>query len=339
MATITGTEGNDDGISNPVLSGTGGDTILGLGGDDVLSTGGWLYGGSWLPALLSGGSGNDTYSVGAAFSYAIYSTPIIWVHVFSNADIVEDASAPDAADHLLPDGATPANTTIGYSDGTITLFTLTYYGVVATGRSIRLIDNYGVDDQGGLSAGVDLVTIGGAVIDLKVANPLLSFLHQGGTGSDVLQGGATDEVIDGGDGDDSLRGGDGADLLVGAAGNDRLVGEAGDDRLEGGQGDDVLRGTAGADRLAGGAGSDRMKGNAGADVFVFAANAELDRVMDFARGVDLVDVSAVFTDFAAVLAALGSAPDGSARIVSAGTEMILAGIAASDLTASDFLFA
>ena len=58
VCTITGTAGDDDGVSNPVLQGTtGDDTICGLGGNDILR-------GSIGADTLYGGAGNDTINGG-----------------------------------------------------------------------------------------------------------------------------------------------------------------------------------------------------------------------------------------------------------------------------------
>lgn len=57
----------------------------------------------------------------------------------------------------------------------------------------------------------------------------------------------------------------------------------------------------GDDRLDGGPGRDKLTGGAGADVFVFRANSNLDRVLDFEVGTDHVDVDGpglvALTDF------------------------------------------
>lgn len=71
-------------------------------------------------------------------------------------------------------------------------------------------------------------------------------------------------------------------VLTGTTGNDILQGHNGDDVIEAGAGDDILRD---------GAGQDWLQGGAGADVFIFAADGETDRVMDFQAGVDRLDLS------------------------------------------------
>lgn len=114
----------------------------------------------------------------------------------------------------------------------------------------------------------------------------------GGRGNDTLNGGAGRDTLDGGSGNDRLDGGGGADLMFGGAGADTLNGGAGRDTLDGGAGNDVLIGGSGADQLTGGPGR---------DVFVFLAvsdsrRGQADRITDFTRGDDLIDLSAIDAD-------------------------------------------
>lgn len=136
----------------------------------------------------------------------------------------------------------------------------------------------------------------------------------GTTGNDTLSGSGYDEKLYGRTGDDTIFGRSGADSLLGDAGNDllnagrgrdRLLGEDGrdtllggdqDDRLSGGTGDDSLRGDAGNDRIDGGAGNDILAGGAGRDRFIFTPSGQAegvwtDRITDFTRGTDLIDLS------------------------------------------------
>lgn len=102
----------------------------------------------------------------------------------------------------------------------------------------------------------------------------------------------------GGWGADTIHGSSAANRLEGGAGADKLFGKGGDDRLFGGIGDDELSGDAGKDRITGGGGADKMWGGGGADVFVFDTTADSttaapDWIMDFRRGTDKIDVSAI----------------------------------------------
>jgi Ca2+-binding RTX toxin-like protein len=91
-----------------------------------------------------------------------------------------------------------------------------------------------------------------------------------------------------------VLGGDRAgNTLEGGAGNDRLFGVRGSDVLRGGAGDDVLLPGRGGDRIAGGAGDDH---------FVFQTAREAgrggwsDRIVDFGRGHDRIDLSGIDAD-------------------------------------------
>jgi len=75
----------------------------------------------------------------------------------------------------------------------------------------------------------------------------------------------------------------GAERLDGGAGNDLLVAGI-NDTLSGGAGDDILVGAAGA----------QLTGGAGADRFVMEETATVSRILDFARGVDIIDLSSYF---------------------------------------------
>jgi serralysin len=84
----------------------------------------------------------------------------------------------------------------------------------------------------------------------------------------------------------------GADSLTGTSGADTLNGRGGNDTLNGGWGNDLLIGGAGADTLQGGPGNDR---------FVFESTADSpagagDRILDFARGYDKIDLSLIDAD-------------------------------------------
>lgn len=104
---------------------------------------------------------------------------------------------------------------------------------------------------------------------------------------------------------ENLTGGTGNDRLEGNGRGNRLEGGTGDDRLRGGGGHDVLSGGRGDDRLHGGNGRDQLRGGEGADTFVFTSVAEIgrgaarDRITDFERGEDHVDLSALDLTFIA----------------------------------------
>ncbi len=135
-------------------------------------------------------------------------------------------------------------------------------------------------------------------------------LLAGGAGRDVLNGGPGDDQLLAGDGDDVLSGelggdrmfgGEGADAMLGGGGADLLNGQGGLDLLDGGDDADTLSGEDGSDVLIGGLGGDVLIGGAGIDRFVYRAAAESgattrDLIIDFGRGVDLIDLSAIDAD-------------------------------------------
>ncbi len=154
----------------------------------------------------------------------------------------------------------------------------------------------------------------------------------GGFGNDRIDGGAGRDYVEGGAGADTLSGGGGRDVLsyaqsaaavevnlgtglanggdatgdliggfedlVGSQGNDSLAGDAKANGIAGGFGNDALTGNGGNDTLQGGAGEDTLLGGAGADVFLFVAETDStvgnpDIILDFAKGVDLIDLSGI----------------------------------------------
>lgn len=113
-------------------------------------------------------------------------------------------------------------------------------------------------------------------------------LLQGGEGDDRLtaiirvEGGAEEAALH-----SELAGGEGADRLSVQGGEGNI--------LEGNQDDDTLLGGSGDDRLVGGVGDDLLRGRGGDDTFVFGSirGGERDRVLGFAIGEDLIDISRV----------------------------------------------
>ena len=177
------------------------------------------------------------------------------------------------------------------------------------GGGDRLIGGFGFDRLTGANGNDSL--FGGAQNDIAVGGAG-NDLARGGNGNDVLTGGFGVDRILGDNGNDRLLGGGQADFIFGGAGRDRLSGGAGSDRLVGGGGNDTIFANAGNDRLEGGAGadvlvgggqnntligglgSDVLRGGFGADIFKFSSNefgaATVDRITDFNRNVDRIDV-------------------------------------------------
>ncbi|MFN6474780.1 esterase-like activity of phytase family protein [Nostoc sp. DedQUE07] len=171
--------------------------------------------------------------------------------------------------------------------------------------------------------GNDVIT----VVEASGSNNLL-----GATGDDTLS------VVEGSR--QSLFGGSGNDTLSSSGSNNRLNGGSGDDKLfsnsndslSGGAGDDVL--------FAGQQGGNRLSGGTGVDQF-WIANASLPTskniVTDFAIAIDKIGLGGVGI---AQFSALALLQQGSDTIVKTGnTELVsLLGIAATSLTANDFVF-
>ena len=89
----------------------------------------------------------------------------------------------------------------------------------------------------------------------------------------------------------------GNDRIIGTSGDDSLSGLAGNDTLLGLDGNDSLDGGLGSDLLVGGGGQDQLRGGFGADLFRFdsALDSQVgtpDRILDFVRGSDRIDLDA-----------------------------------------------
>ncbi|CAH0230695.1 right-handed parallel beta-helix repeat-containing protein [Roseomonas sp. CECT 9278] len=152
-------------------------------------------------------------------------------------------------------------------------------------------------------------------------------LLSGGAGADTISGGAGGDILGGGLGNDVLRAGADGDLVSGGAGADNLLGEGGDDQLAGGDG---------ADRLTGGTGNDILSGGTGADVFVFGPGSGGDLVLDFAAGVDRLDLRGFgFADSGGLAILQG---DGATLVALGGDDLVvLLGVDAAALAQRDIL--
>ena len=116
--------------------------------------------------------------------------------------------------------------------------------------------------------------------------------------------------------------------------NPALYGTAAGEALTGGAGDDTLAGGAGDDIVIDGAGSDRLRGGAGADIFVFTADGETDRVLDFDPLTDRLDLSAL--GWIRSLAQLDIQTTANGATITYGDEVIILNSAdGTALTATD----
>lgn len=177
-----------------------------------------------------------------------------------------------------------------------------------------ILSVYGGDGNDTLQGNGHAHLMGGAGYDryeLKMAGDTIS--EDAGAGTDwvaawfdytlgdnvenlTLMGTATKGI--GNAGNNALHGSANADTLNGMAGDDTLWGNDGNDLLFGDLGRDTINGGLGNDRINGGAGKDMLTGGAGYDHFVFdhsafSTSTEFDEIMDFQRGVDKIDLSAI----------------------------------------------
>lgn len=129
------------------------------------------------------------------------------------------------------------------------------------------------------------------------------------------------------------QGGDGAEALTG---------DGRDDLLSGGGGNDTLSGGGGADILIDGLGADRLTGGPGADVFILAADGAQDRIIDFAAGIDRIDLS----DWGMVyhIGALSITPLANGARIAFGAEAVIVEpaqprpLGPGDFSQDDFIF-
>jgi serralysin len=283
----TGGDGDDDLLGNAavnVLTGNGGDDILvGRGGGDQLNGGAgfdvvsYIDAGSGVRASLAANRGYTGDAAGDTFS----GVEALQGSAFD--DTLEGGNNNDQLDGLA------GNDTLTGGNGNDT---------ASGGAGIDTIDGGNGADT--LSGGADNDTLNGGndndTIDGGTGNDVLNGGNgrdtlTAGDGADTLDGGNDNDGLDGGAGNDTLRGGNGADVLNGGADNDNLDGGNDNDTLNGGSGADQLAGGNGDDTFNGGAGDDLFSGGNGRDTFAFGAADGLDRISDFRRGQDRVDVS------------------------------------------------
>jgi len=179
----------------------------------------------------------------------------------------------------------------------------------------RLDGGTGADQLNG-GDGIDTVVYGSSAVTVNLQTGVNAGHAAGDTFSSIERytlssagdqfiGSNGDDWVDGLAGNDTLNGGLGADTLIGSGGLDKLYGGAGTDTLSGGNENDqlyggadadVLEGGFGSDLIEGGAGADMLTGGVGADTFVFGADAvdgSTDRVLDFQKLVDKIDLRAI----------------------------------------------
>jgi trimeric autotransporter adhesin len=341
---IDGTEGDDNGVSNPVLTGTavtdrirgfgGNDELQGFDGDDVLDGGAGndrlfggggddlLRGGEGADALV-GDAGNDRLEGGAGRDALWGGAGDDWLAGGGDFDRLFGGAGNDT--YLFDEQDTvfdvEGKTYIALADGLqaedLELRRLIVNGQVVyqLRRSVAAGGSAFAEGMG-ITVGTDerlagFVLADGTVLDRE--QMLRAALADGR----VLGGGDGDDLLEGYGGNDLLQGGAGDDVLRGYRGNDRLEGDAGHDWLEGGAGEDWLIGGDGDDVLIGGAGSDRLTGGPGTDVYGFGRGAGRDVVADEGDA-DSVDTIFIEPGIAVAELALARRANGDLALTLAG---------------------
>jgi len=333
----TGNDSVNGGLGNDGLYGdTGNDTLDGSDGADV------LIGGAGADRCI-GGAGDDVFlgslaDLNGDTLSLLSSTDIILVDAVRFDERSLTITAITGGTRLQIDsnldGTADASITIqGIAAGTLTaesnpegdgdpstIIRLFSSGTAGAGND-TLLGTAAAQTLNGL-AGNDLVLAQGGNDSLV-----------GGLGNDTLSGGLGDDTADGGGGIDLIRLGDGNDRWIATGGgNDTVYGEEGNDRLAGGSGAESIFGGSGADTMSGGAGNDTVTGGAGSDVFALTLGGGNDSIIDFADGVDLLDLSA----FAVAIGGVSiSAVAGGTRVAVGDTSVLLEGISVGAVTAAD----
>ncbi|MGI0117605.1 calcium-binding protein [Zooshikella sp. RANM57] len=287
---LNGGKGQDQ-----LVGGEGNDSLDGSHGDDVLTGG---AGNDYL----TGGAGNDTYHFGRG----------------DGQDRINNYDRGDGRVDVLQLGDG-----IGADDVIVTRNGDDLYLKLKGSNDLVRVQNYfNGEGQGGYALNA-IRFADGTEWDYKAVNQLATGATEGadklyGTsgndvlsglgGNDTLYGGAGNDRLEGGAGSDQLRGQEGNDELLGGADNDKLYGDNGDDQLDGGAGDDSLNGGKGQDQLVGGdgndsldgshgddvltggAGNDYLTGGAGNDTYHFGRGDGQDRINNYDRGANRVDV-------------------------------------------------
>lgn len=264
MATIIGTNGNEDGVDNATLDGGSGDDLIqGLDGNDTLN-------GNDGNDTLEGGAGDDTLNGGTSNDILVGG---------AGADALDGSSGTDTASYIDSDAAvtitiTGFNTTGsgGYATGD-TFFSIesiigsAYADTLTSNSSVGIIEGAGGADaiSGAVRASYSL-SDAGVTVALDV--------NGDGTG---VGGHAQGDTLTGIVGLIGSAYGD--TLSIASTANRTLVGGGGDDFLTLGSGDDRLDGGSGDDTMTGGAGNDVYYVDSTSDVVVELSGGGTDRVM------------------------------------------------------------
>jgi len=314
--------------SELLLGGGGNDSINGgLGNDSLFGEAGndFLFGDGGID-YLAGGTGNDSLN-GAGEADALYGEDGD-DFLFGGTGFFTDILVGGAGNDSLDGGTGDRNASLGD------------YDLMDGGAGD---DKYYVDTPDDLTfeavgGGNDTVYahINGAGYYLyaNVENLYLSGNTSFGVGNEldnlISAEGNTAVTLLGGRGNDKLYGNNGANGLYGEDGNDELYGGGGNDVLIGGAGNDFLDGGAGGDVLVGGAGADRF--------FIGTHGNDIDYIRDFERGIDRIQLSASYIDFASLQSHFSQQGANTVIEYSSGRFLVLENVVATTLTGADFGF-
>ena len=270
-------------LDDTIFGGTGFDRMEGRDGNDTLLGG--AGNDQLIPGLgddfIDGGAGADdamTYNLGPV-------TVNLSTGTASGAEgndtivSVERVTGSNFADIII---GNDANNTLTGRDGNDTIDGGLGNDVIFGGLGDDALDGGGGADRVSYQSAT-----GGVTVDMS------SGTATGADGNDTLM---NIEQVFGSAFNDLFVGSTGNDQFFGLAGNDRLVGGAGNDSL-GGDAPELSSPTTGNDILEGGIGNDQLAGGAGNDTFVFQAGWDLDTIVDFQDGTDVIDLRTMgFTD-------------------------------------------
>lgn len=325
---ILGTSGNDT-----LDGGAGADTLAGGAGDDL-----YLVDISTDTIIEEADAGIDTVHVASSGAYRLGNhvehAILIAGGTRATGNGLDNAITGNGANNLL-DGGSGNDTLLG-EDGADSLYGSVGNDVLLGGAGndrIYIGLSSGVDSIDGgdgydiVQASADNVTLRYSSltgVEVLANNGFANFVIRGSASADLMDFSAMQlfqvALIDGGSGNDTLIGNGAANALAGGPGSDSLGGNGGPDTLTGGQGADTLTGGLGIDRFRYTAASDSGLGN------------QADRIVDFVRGTDKIDFSALDADavtpddqaFAFLGAAAFAAPGtGQVRVVVAGADSLV----------------
>ncbi len=303
--TVTGSAGGND-----IIHGGGGnDTMVGSGGRDKFfkgSGGATIYGGNGSDSFQPNSNGAHSFYGGSGEDTVNYSkaTGRIDVDLFSSANnrgwaandvlsSVENITGSQTQNNFIY-GNFAGNKIIGGDKSDRVEGRGGGDEIKTAGGNDRIEADFGANTYNG-GNGFDILSYDassdGVRVDLSsdkawggdaAGDTIMNIEHLYGTSeNDKFWGDNARNIFKGYDGNDSLYGRNGADALYGGADNDKLYG---------GFGGDIVNGGGGADKIFGGRGNDFLIGGNGEDVFHFDRGDDIDRIRDFQRNVDRIEL-------------------------------------------------